>query len=263
MKARPDLQNNILISELCSLEKKITTATGPFLTYEQTIKMQNKVYPLILDWNASISYQTTDFYNVTTEIARLMAKANAPISSYNPFKLIEENEKKFLLAAGLVTGIFYSVPEKPTAIDLLAMFYGLISTTETTHHYLFEQFKKSIKLFGLEEKYDIYSIFSINSKLKNQKGQYQTDIRMIKNALSHFNFKLIKEKNSKSSIVITLDSCDNTSKVLTFDEFRDFYFNSVFLLNTFLAILYWHAAFATLRHNFVKKKNVQSVKKVI
>ncbi len=262
MKIRPNLKNRKLVSELRSLEKKIANATGPFLTYEQTINKQHKVLPLILHWNPNIESQVSDFYNATVEIARLTAKLQHLKSSYNPFKLLEENTERFLLAAGLVTGLFYSMDlKRPTTIELLSMFYGLITTTETTYHYVFEQFKKSLELFGLEKKYDIYNMFSITSKLRNKKGQYQTDVRAIRNALSHFNFKLIDNIESQFSIVLNLDSDEDQPKTLTFEEFRLFYFDTVFLLHTFLAILYWHAAFATLRGIYVKKRRCPKCKK--
>lgn len=260
MTIRPDLKDNALLVELRKLEKNIANASGPFLTYEESIKKQNKIYPLLLNWNNEIAKQASEFYNLTAEIARLTAKPNSSKSSFKPFKMIDQNSEKFLLAASLVTGVFYSVKEKPDAMELLAMFYGLIATSQTTYHYIFEQINEAIDHYGLNDKYDIYKIFSIKSKIKDRKNEDQTDIRAIRNALSHFDFKLIKNKKSTPSIVLRFGP-SNKEKILTFEEFKNFYFNSVFLLHTFLAILYWHAAFATIRANFVKKKNCPICKK--
>jgi hypothetical protein len=260
-KIRPDLRNHKLVLEIRSLEKSLASATGPFLTYEETINKQSKIFPLIIHWNPNTEKQASDFYNATVSMARLGAKIKFPKSSYNPFKLLEENTERFLLAAGLVTGLLYSTDlRRQNPIELFAMFYGLITTTETTYHYVFEQFKKSLELFGLEKQYDVYDMFSITSKLKNKKGQYQTDVRAIRNALSHFNFKLIKNTGSNSRIVLNLESDGGRSRTLTFEEFKSFYFDTIFLLHTFLAILYWHAAFATIRGAFVKKPKCSKCK---
>ena len=261
MSIQPDLKDQKMIDELKKLECDIANSTGPFLTFEETIEKQSKIFPLILDWNPDIKDQSTEFYNSLVEMARLTAKSDDLKASYDPFKSLKEREEKFDLARGVVTNIQNSVNIfKPSTIEIYAMFYGLITTTNVIHHPIFIQYKKSLKLFELDKKYDIDFIFSVSTNSKNRADEIRSDLRNIRNSLAHFNFKLKKLEDETFIIVLNLDSKTKPIQI-TFEEFSWIYFNSVFLLQNFLLIQYWQAAFATLRGTFVKKHKCTKCKK--
>lgn len=261
MSIRPDLKDQAMIDELKKLETDIANATKPFLTYEETLKLQNKIFPLILDWNPDTEDQSLQFYNSLVEMARLTAKSESLKTSYDPFKALKERPEKFDLARDVVTNIQNSVNIfKPSTIEVYAMFYGLITTTHVVYHSVFTQYKKSLELFGLEKKYDADFIFSISTNYKNRGDKIRSDLRDIRNSIAHFNFKLQKSKDGLPRVVLNLDS-KTAPKQIPLDEFSWIYFNSIFLLQTFLAIQCWLAAFATIRGAFVKKRTCPKCKK--
>jgi|APSaa5957512535_1039671.scaffolds.fasta_scaffold03200_11 hypothetical protein len=258
---RPDLKNQEMVDELKKLENNIANATEPFLTYEETLELQNKIFPLILDWNPDIEDQSRKFYNSLVEMARLTAKSESLKTSYDPFKSLKEREEKFDLARDVVTNIQNSVNVfKPTTVEVYAMFYGLITTTHVVHHSIFTQYKKSLELFELDKKYDADFIFSVSTNYKNREDEIRSDLRDIRNSIAHFNFKLQKSEDGLPVVVLNLDS-KTTPKQIPLDEFSWIYFNSIFLLQTFLAIQYWQVSFATLRGTFVKKRMCPKCKK--
>ena len=248
------------ISKLRKFEKKIASSTGPFLSYQETLEYQNMIFPIIIEWNPDIEKQVAMFYNAMVEIARLTSKSKKLQRSFNPYKLIQQNYERFYLAKEVVDMILQTVDfKKLKDIQVFAMFYSAIVITEVIDHYLFEQFKKSLKLFDLEKKYDIYDMFSVQSKYKNKKGQFQTDTRLIRNTLSHFNFTIPKNKEQASPILKL--EIEDKPIYLNDKDFIRFYLNSVFLFQSFLSILYWMSSFATLRAHFVKPKICTKCKK--
>lgn len=261
MSIRPDLKNQKMVEELKELEHDIANATGPFLTYEQTIEKQNMVFPFILEWNPDLEDQVSEFYNATVSIARMSAKPENSELSYDPFKLLKEKEEKFHLARDIITNIQNSVNVfKPSVIEVYAMFYGIIATAQTAYHSIFTQFKTSLELFELDEKYDADFIFSVSTNYSNREDEIRTSLSSIRNSISHFNFKLKKSDDGESTIILNVDPKRNGTKEITFEEFKWMYFNSVFLLQTVLALQYWQAAFATIRGSFVKKRKCPECK---
>lgn len=261
MSIRSDLKNTKMVNELKIFENKIANATGPFLTYEQTLRKQNKIFPFILEWNPDIEDQVSDFYNATVEMARLSAKSEKFRSQYNPFKLLKENEERFYLAKEVIDKIQNSVNIfKPTVIEVYAMFYGIIATTETVYHFVFKQFKESLRFHRLDRKYDARSIFSVSTDYTGRKDEIQSSLRSLRNSIAHFNFRLQEAEGGKLMLVLDLQSAKNKPQQITFDEFKWIYFNSIFLLQSILAIQYWMAAFATIRGNFIKKQKCPKCK---
>ena len=261
MSIKPNLTDQKMIDELKKLEKDIINSTEPFLTYEYTLELQNKIFPLILDWNPDIQDQSGEFYNSLVEMARLTAKSEHLKISYDPFNALRDKEEKFDLARDVITNIQNSVNVfKPSTIELYAIFYGLITSTQIVHHSIFTQYQKSLKLFELDKKYDIDSIFSVSTNYKNRKDEIKSNLWDIRNSIAHFDFKLQKSERDIPIVVLNLNS-KTKPKQIFLDEFLRIYFNSVFLLQTFLAIQYWQAAFATLRRVFVKKHICPKCKK--
>lgn len=258
---RPDLKDQEMVDELKKLEHDIANATKPFLTYEETLKLQKKIFPLILDWNPDTEEQSRQFYNSLVEMARLTGKSESLKASYDPFKVLKEKVEKFDLARDVVTNIQNSVNVfKPSTIEVYAMFYGLITTTHVVYHSIFTQYRKSLELFELEKKYDADFIFSVSTNYKNREDEIRSDLRDIRNSIAHFNFKLQDSKDGHPVVVLNLDS-KTAPKQIPLDEFSWIYFNSVFLLQTFLALQYWMTSFATIRGAFVKKRTCKKCKK--
>src|SRR3989338_9574871 len=118
MSIRPDLKDQEAVDDLKKLESDIANATEPFLTYEETLQLQNKIFPLILDWNPDIEDQSRKFYNSLVEMARLTSKSKSLKASYDPFKALKEREEKFELARDVINNIQNSVNIfKPSTIE--------------------------------------------------------------------------------------------------------------------------------------------------
>lgn len=247
----PVAKHNKIIGEMRIFQKKLETARYKFLTLTETEKYQNELLPIILYWNKDISKQVVDFYNAHADLARIL-KSQAQLQAYNPLKDIVENRGRFLMANDMlnetIAKINYKYIDKP---DLYAVFYSLIATIEVTEYSLYDPLNEALKRFGPSAKYDLDNIFSVTTKRKNKYGNFQSDARMIRNALAHISYDLeMKEDSFKLSLYS--GSNDSTQDMILSDtEFFKNLQNHKFLLQSFFSIIMLMAAFSTMRYWFV------------
>jgi hypothetical protein len=249
---KPYEKDNMTISEVRIFQKKIEAARSKTLTSEETEKYQNELLPIILYWNKEISKQVVDFYNAHADLGGLL-ESQSQLEAHNPITDILQRREKFLMANQMLNETFTKINYKYIdKSDLYAVFYSLIAAIEVTEYELYSPFNEALKKYKLDSKYDIENIFSVTTKRKNRYGNFQSDARMIRNALAHINYDLEMRDDSFTLSLYSGTSDAMQDMILTDVEFFKYVQNHKFLLQSFVSILMLMAAFSTMRHYYVK-----------
>ena len=108
-----------------------------------------------------------------------------------------------------------------------------------------------MKRWNLTNKYDPNTIFSVTSKTKSDKGfqGYQTDSRMIRNALGHFDY-LVNWSKDGFRITFSNPNDSNASMQLDHTQFMKFIENHRFLMQSIFRIHLIMIIFSTMRVYF-------------
>jgi hypothetical protein len=249
---KPYEKDNMTISEVRIFQKKIEAARSKTLTSEETEKYQNELLPIILYWNKDISKQVVDFYNAHADLGGLL-ESQSQLGAYSPITDILQRREKFLMANQMLNETFTKINYKYIdKSDLYAVFYSLIAAIEVTEYELYSPFNEALEKYKLDSKYDIENIFSVTTKHKNRYGNFQSDARMIRNALAHINYDLEMRDDSFTLSLYSGTSDATQDMILTDVEFFKYVQNHKFLLQSFVSILMLMAAFSTMRHYYVK-----------
>jgi hypothetical protein len=247
---RPDKSDTLLIAKLRLLQKQIESSAPLVITNMEVEAYQNLLIPILLYWNKDIVNQVLGFYNAYAEIGRI-SDPKSPSESYNPIKIIAEKSTKFLECNKVINDTLNHVnSDLLDEIGLYAVFYSFISSVEVTEYVLYKPFKEGLKTYGLENKFDAESIFSVKTKSRNKHGEYQTDSRMIRNALAHFDYDLELRHDS-----FTISFRGEPYGVLNFTETEFFKYieHHKFLLQSFYSILCLMVAFSSMRYYLAKE----------
>jgi len=177
-----------------------------------------------------------------------------PISGkdYNPFRFIFENRDKYLQANSAYVDTLkkYKLGYNDN-VDIYAIFYCLIASVESMEYPLHESLREDLIKYNLQNRYDVDNIFSVTTKKKAKKSKtgYQTDSRMVRNALGHFDYDLDWKEDGFD---VTFNSPIDSNDTMTFTdvEFSKFISNHRFLLQSVHIIHGIMAAFSTMRYYF-------------
>ena len=248
---KPNEKYNKTIGEIRIFLKKIEAARSKILSSAETEKYQNELLPIILYWNNDISKQVVGFYNAHADLGHIL-ESQSNLEAYNPINNILQRHEKFLMANEMLNETFDKIHDKYIdKPDLYAVFYSLIAAIEVTEYELYSPFNDALKKYKLDSKYDIENIFSITTKRKNRFGNFQSDARMIRNALAHINYDL--ELRDDSFTLSLYSGTDATQDMILTDvEFFRYVGNHKYLLQSFFSILMLMAAFSTMRYYYVK-----------
>jgi hypothetical protein len=247
------------------LQRRIDAAAEDrFLTDLEIETSQNSLLRIITTWNQNIRKQVIAFYNAYAEIGRILdphsplVSRNGQLHPYNPLKLVVENRKRFLDSDKVLNNTMQLANSRLLGeTDLYAVFYSFISSIEGMEYVLHKPFEYALKKYSLESKYDPKSIFSVTRKRRKKNGEYETDARMIRNALAHFDYNLTI-KNDSFTISFESDFLDpNDNMILTDIEFFKYVMNFKFLLQSFFAILSTMSAFSSIRYYFANASGSQ------
>lgn len=113
--------------------------------------------------------------------------------------------------------------------------------------------KTDLIKYNLNTKYDVDSIFSVTTKkkAKNSNTGYQTDSRMLRNVLGHFDYTII---GNNDSFTITFNSLidPNESTIMNDIQFGKFILHHRLLLQSIICINGVMMAFSNIRQYFCK-----------
>lgn len=248
---KPSSKYTRTIAELRLFQQKFSEASSPSTTYAKTIEHQNKILTLLINWNPAISSQLLNLVKFYSDVNKLMA-GPVTLRETNPFGLIMENQDKFSRGHQLMDEVFEKFfMGMFDSVDCYSLFYCLIASVESIEYPIYKEFIKMLKQYRLESKYDPNEIFSVIGKKNSEKGYngYQTDSRMIRNALGHFDYLMDWKKNG---FMVTFYNPKYSMESMEFDhnQFMKFIENHKFLMQSIMYIHVIMITFSTMREYF-------------
>lgn len=247
----PNSKHTEIIAKLRILQKKISKSNQPFLTENEIQEFMNISFSPYILWNKKIKNQATQFYNANAELAR-KSISKPPRSKYQPLEILMKKSDRFLKANEAVTKVLKK--HNYTKIDdtvLFEFYYILIVITEAMEYPFYKNLEKGLTYFKIKG-YDLKEIFSVTKKWIDEDGKYETDGRMIRNALAHFNFEVEERKNELNFIFYPNPEGKEETRKFNDREFMSFIGNYRLLLQTFHCILNLMVVFSILRRFFKK-----------
>ncbi|GEM_PF-4393420 len=239
---------NETAAKLSIIQRKMNTAKSPFLKKEYVQDLYDDVLGIIINWNKDISKNVKDYVDAYLAIGK---KSNSKKDNYNPMKTIIEERERFLSANTVFEQVLRKINRKMVEeVDLYALFFALITSHEVMEKILHGEIERGLKKYDIKD-YDLVEMFSVTGKWKDKDGVLKTDTKVIRNALSHFDFKL---KSNKIQIVFnTGPKSEEITRTFTLRGFFKFVSNSRFLLQTFYVALSVLVSFTILRRFYVIK----------
>lgn len=86
--------NTRVVAGLRQFQEKLSKANSPFLKTSQTLKHQNNLLRLIINWNPAISSQLLSVVNFYVDINKMMTRP-VTLREVNPIELVIQNRDKF------------------------------------------------------------------------------------------------------------------------------------------------------------------------
>ena len=221
------------IQNLIELNERVQSSTGKFLSESDIDNPINDILNAFVNWNPTLSANLLQFWEAQIEFANT---ANSQDLTYDPKKLVEDNLCRISAAAKAYDELIQKINSEPNEkTHLYSLFYMHIALTETVEHSLKKQFEESLKQFGLESKYDVEQIFSIEKKIQNN-SKFKTDVRAIRDALSHFKYKIVEKQGIVSINFNNQDKGYDFDKKFTKHEYQIFVqnFNVLYKIQAYL-----------------------------
>lgn len=248
---KPSSKYTMVIAELRLFQQKFSEVGSSSVTFAKANQYQNKILGLIINWRPAISPQLLNFVKFYSD-ANEVVTHSVTLRESNPFRLIMENREKFYRGHEMMDEVLKKFfIGRFDSVELYSLFYCLIASVESIEYPLWKDFIKMLEQYGLESKYDPNEIFSVNGKKNSEKGYkgYQTDSRMIRNALGHFDYTI--DWNDNGFNVIFHNPKYNMD-LIEFDhnQFMRFIENHKFLMQSIMYIHVIMITFSTMREYF-------------
>lgn len=232
-------------------ELKIRILKGPVITTE--LEVDNYFHELIeriIEFNPLVSKQLRNFLDAHIDVINASIKSG---TAYDPTSFIEENMEKLVKVSekyGKVTEHFVNNPTDE--ITIYALFFIHIINTETLADVLMKQLNRLLQQYGLDKKYDVTDIYSVNGAFMTKNGK-RTDAEVIRNALAHDDFDIIFNNNNWELRI----NHNNSKMTFSKDEFTRFLRASGFLYRASYIILYRIVAGGIIKRRLIHNKLFQ------
>lgn len=248
----PSSENIIAISNLKQLKDKVFAANNKFLTHDKLEECENIIFPFLIYWNRKISTQVDSYQKTLSAIAgRSIKKSRGEF--FDPLSLFHKERKRYLMAEDFVLSIIKSVDkQKIDEVKLAAVFYAFIVLHDAVEYYFRNPLTEGLEKYSLSVTYPIQNIFYVDQIRKDVDEKDYADTKLIRNALSHFNYSIdiIKGKN-----IITFLPDSKYAFHYDLKEFLEFLSQYRFLIQTMWALLSIKICFTQIRRFFTKDKD--------
>lgn len=178
---------------LRTIEARITKASGRCLS-DSEIKQIWGFGQELIRGNPYLNPQLSQFWNLYHDIfKKLRSTESSP--GYALGGVIAQLRSRIKRADTLAESIVSAARSQVFNVLSPAAFLLVhVVRTETVEYALRKQFKDAVKRHGLESKYDVKAMCSIESKV--EKGaEWRTDVRAIRDAIAHGWFKICLLEN--------------------------------------------------------------------
>lgn len=254
LEKNPNLIGNEILSKLYVLNNKIQKEEPPFLDRKDLLALQHDVMAFFVGWNEKTSDKVLKFYNLNIE----MFKHGTSIMTReeHPFKKVLENLQDYSRSTEVVQEILKEYDMKLiNKVQFYSLFFAIIVMTQSMEYNFRNDFERRLKLYGIEN-VDVDELFSLTRKWSNEDGDYDSDIRMMRNAIAHFNFSINYETPPDEFRIIFYPNPKGKEELRSFNDvkFIKFIGDYMMLLKTYEEILSSMIIFRLL-HLFYCKDN--------
>ncbi len=253
----PHHYGTVLISGIKEIQGFLEKDEMPFLEKNMLDDLEFRLIAFYAGWNEKIENQAIDFYDAYKKIEE---KSKKPIFSRDdhPFKIVMENIETYHKADKTIHDIIQKYELKLVdEIEFYSMFFAILILAESVEYYFLNDLNRLLKKFKINN-VDLNEIFSLTKKWRNRDGSFQSDIRVMRNAISHFNFNIEYDEKDVNFIITFYPNPQEKEETRVFkgNEIIDFLGNYRYLMETFEHILFIMIIFALLRQ-FYCKENFQ------
>jgi hypothetical protein len=209
------------IIDLSVFNERIKKAETAIFTDKEINDIIGLAIGITETWNPNLRKQLTKFVEAHFEIDK-MSDLDPYLPPYAPLKYVENDFARLTNAHSEYVDLIasFNTPQI-TEIQLKALLLGYVAKTETVGYAFEKQFLELIKTYGLEQKYDVKEIFSINNKVKRN-TVFQTDSRAIRDSIAHYRYKIISLSNSWEIQFDNDEDGYNYHKKFSYNEFIQF-----------------------------------------
>lgn len=211
------------IIQLEELKVRIEKSTGPFLTIDERDQYIGPILDKIIAWKPEIRSQLLKFWEAQIDIGNT-AVSDPRNPQYDPMTKANEAVREMTEASNIYLHATDMLRKNPTEkLFLYAIIYSHILRTETAEYAFRKDLEDLINQFGLQSKYDVNAIFSVQGKIQNRKGDFNTDARAMRDAFAHFQYEV--------------NDVGNTWEIEFLDTRPGFYYNKKFTNTEFLTLM--------------------------
>lgn len=173
---------------LRTIEAKVRKASGPCLSYFEIRQLWDFAQQLIKA-NPDLTLQLSQFWNLYDNVLKILGSTQS-VPGYAPRKVIDQLWPRIERAEKLAESIVLAAKRQVSNIlSPAALLLVHLVRTETIADAMRRQLEDAIRVHGLQGKYDVEVICSVQSKVR--KGtKWKTDIRAIRDATAHGHFKI-------------------------------------------------------------------------
>jgi len=212
------------------------------------VEFEEIMINFLITWHPKIQTQCRKFYKAYEK----MYESNNKLffnPDDNPLKLIMNNLDSYTNASEVIEKIikkydFKSIDE----IDFYSFFFAILVTAESMEYYFYTSFSNYLKQYNIPN-VDVEEIFSINKTWSEKNGKMISEIRAMRNAIAHFNFKTYYDEDDVNLVITFFPNPQKKeeTRVYRSNEIVDFLGEYRYLLQTFEQILFTMCTFKILR----------------
>ena len=176
------------VIKLRTIEAKVGKASGRCLSKLEIEQIWRFGQELIRG-NPYLNSQLSQFWNLYDDILKKLRLTRSS-TGYAPRAVIGQLKPRIKRADALAESIVSATQsEVSTILSPAGLLLVHIVRTESIGYALLKQLKDAVEKHGLQDKYDVETICSVQSKVK--KGpEWRTDVRAIRDATAHGRFKI-------------------------------------------------------------------------
>jgi hypothetical protein len=178
---------------LRTIEAKVGKASGRCLSNSE-IKQIWDFGQQLIHGNPDLMFQLSQFWNLYDDVLRVLRSTKSS-SGYALQGLIDLLRPRINLSDTLAESIVSAVQSQASsALSPAALLLVHVVRTESIEYALLKQLNDVIRRHGLQSKYDVVAICSVQSKVQKD-AEWRTDVRAIRDATAHGRFKIHSLQN--------------------------------------------------------------------
>jgi hypothetical protein len=212
------------IKDLRNLQEKISKSSGTCLSTSDIGQVQELAQQLI-NFIPDISLQLSEFWYLFTDVYKCL-KEN-PNTTYAPQSQINKMRAEIDEADTLAERVVHDLHGKASTLaSTMALLPTHVGRSEKIEYSMAKQINDAIARFNLTG-YDVKFMCSVQNKVRNtqEPNGWRTDVRAIRDAISHFRYSIEKSK---------IEFSNNTHGYSYHKTFSDEEFYHFFDLHTLL-----------------------------